>query len=155
MSKIISIVYRPASVEAKPKDHYSRVPVESAVLVEKYGIEGDKKGGHPDRQLNIMVQESLDALAQRGFKAAPGELGEQIIISGLEQDLNAMPEGVQLQFGDEAVIEIIKPRTGCDRFEAIQGKHPSEAAGQLGMMARVVRGGTIRIGDQIKILEHV
>ena len=155
MSQIISIVYRPADVPAKPEDHYSRVPVESAVLVQDYGIEGDKKGGHPKRQLNIMAQESMSALAKNGFQANPGELGEQIIINGLTQDLNTLPEGTQLQFGDHAIIEISTPRTGCDRFEAIQGRHPSEAAGQLGMMARVIQGGTINIGDQIKILEHV
>jgi MOSC domain-containing protein YiiM len=54
--------------------------------------------------------------------------------------------------GAEAVIELVKPRTGCDRFEAIQGHPPSEAAGRMGVMARVLRSGSIQVGDEVKIL---
>ena len=142
MSQIVSITYRPAEAPAKPDDHFTRLPLANVQLVAGYGIEGDRKGGHPDRQLNIMAQESLDELGTEGFMVKPGQMGEQIIVSGLAQNLNAMPEGTQLQFGDEAIIEIVKPRTGCDRFEAIQGKPPSTAADRLGMMARVLQGGT-------------
>ena len=155
MSQIVSISYRPASAPAKPEDHFTRLPLQSVQLVEGYGIEGDRKGGHPDRQLNIMAQESLTELGAEGFMTEPGQMGEQIIVSGLAHNLNTLPEGTRLQFGDEAVIELAKPRTGCERFEAIQGKPPSTAAGRLGMMARVIHSGSIRIGDSIKILEHV
>ena len=154
MGQIVSIVYRPDSVPDKPEDHYSRVPLQATKLVEGHGIEGDRKGGHPKRQINIMAQESLDQLAPAGFKVQPGEMGEQIIVSGLSADLNTLAEGTRLQLG-EAIVEITTPRTGCDRFEAIQHKQPSEAAGLLGMMARVVTGGGIRVGDTIKILEYV
>ena len=155
MSQIISIVYRPDSAPAKPADHFTRLPLESVPLVAGYGIEGDRKGGHPDRHLNIMAQESLTELGAEGFLVEPGQMGEQIIVGGLAQNLNNLPAGTQLQFGDQAIVEIVKPRTGCDRFEAIQSKHPSAAAGRLGMMARVVAGGSIRVGDSIKIMEHV
>jgi MOSC domain-containing protein YiiM len=153
MSTISSIVYRPDHVPAKPADHYSRVSLEAAQLVAGYGIEGDRKGGHPDRQVNIMSQDALDQLATEGFKTAPGAMGEQIIISGL--NINDLPSGSRIQIGQEAVVELATPRTGCDRFEAIQQLSPASAQGRLGMMGRVVQGGPIRIGDSIKILEHV
>ncbi|HLV37502.1 MAG TPA: MOSC domain-containing protein [Spirillospora sp.] len=155
MGKITSIVYRPDDVPDKPAGHYSRVPLHSAHLLEGYGIEGDRKGGHPKRNLNIMAQESLSELAGEGFKTGPGEMGEQIVISGLAENLNSLPEGTQLQIGAQAVIEVGEPRTGCERFEAIQGKHPDTAAGRLGVMARVVKGGVIHVGDSVQILQDV
>ncbi len=153
MATITSIVYRPDNVPAKPADHFSRVALETVQLVAAYGIEGDRKGGHPDRQVNIMSQETLDQLATEGFQTAPGSMGEQIIISGL--DINSLAADSRLQIGDEAVVEIVSPRTGCDRFEAIQKLPPSSAAGRLGMMCRVTQSGPIKLGDTIKILEHV
>jgi MOSC domain-containing protein YiiM len=79
-------------------------------------------------------------------------MGEQLILEGLAQDLNTLPAGTQLQIGTEAVVELVKPRTGCDRFEAIQGLSPSLIQLRMGMMARVLRGGSIAVGDEVKIL---
>lgn len=155
MSQITSISYRPANAPAKPEDRYTRLPLQQAQLVQGYGIEGDRKGGNPNRHLNIMARETLDELGGEGFMVAPGQMGEQIVVGGLGENLNALAEGTRLQFGEHAIIEVVEPRTGCDRFEAIQHKHPKAAAGRLGVMARVVHSGAIRVGDPIKILEHV
>jgi MOSC domain-containing protein YiiM len=151
MSAITSIVYTPANVERHPADFYARVPLQEATLSVKNGIEGDLKGKQPDRQLNVMTREVLDQLAAEGFQTAPGEMGEQIVVSGL--DMNTLSAGDQVQIGDEARIEIIKPRTGCDRFEHIQGLSPSLVQGRMGMMAKVVAPGVIRVGDSIKVLQ--
>jgi MOSC domain-containing protein YiiM len=152
MSAITSIVYRPQSIPAHPNDHFSRLPLQRTRLIEKYGIEGDCKGGHPERQLNIMSQESLNALSGEGFLTEPGQLGEQLIIDGLGATLNSLDEGTQLRIGAEAIVEVTSLRTGCERFEAIQGKAPSKAAGRLGLMAKVVQGGAIAVGDSVEIL---
>jgi len=151
MPEIYSIVYTPASVERHPNDYYARVPLEEAVLTVKAGIEGDLKGKQPDRQLNVMSYETLQQLAAEGFKAAPGQMGEQITLKGL--NVNTLNEGDQIQLGDEARIEVIKPRTGCDRFEHIQGKSPSLVQGRMGVMAKVVADGAIRVGDPVKVLQ--
>jgi MOSC domain-containing protein YiiM len=152
MAEVYSLVYRPRNEH--PEEHYLRVPAESVHLRVGQGIEGDRNGGkNPERQLNVMTYETMTQLAQEGFKANPGELGEQIVVSGL--DVNALPAGAQVQLGASAVIEIVKPRTGCDRFESIQNKPRGDAANRLGMMARVVVGGEVRVGDTVKALEAV
>jgi MOSC domain-containing protein YiiM len=151
MSEIYSIVYTPANVERNPQDFYARVSLQEANLTIKRGIEGDLKGRQPDRQLNVMTYETLQQLAAEGFETAPGQMGEQIILKGL--DMDALNAGDQVQLGDEARIEVIKPRTGCDRFEHIQGKSPSLVQGKMGMMAKVVAGGIIRVGDPVKVLQ--
>ncbi len=45
---------------------FNRHPLPEAMLLSGYGIDGDCKGGHPNRNLNIMDQEMLDALAAEG-----------------------------------------------------------------------------------------
>jgi MOSC domain-containing protein YiiM len=146
MAEIYSLVYKPQDENAP--DHYTRIPLESATLVAGHGIQGDLNGkGDPKRGLNVMSFETMAGLGGEGFQAQPGQLGEQIVVRGL--DVDALPGGTRLQFGDSAVIEVVKLRTGCDRFEAIQGKSAKDAQGRLGIMARVVTGGTVRVGDPV------
>jgi len=149
MAQIASIVYKPEGVP-EPPDAYLRVDIDEAHLIEGYGIEGDAKGGHPNRQLNLMSYETLTNLRALGFYTEPGQMGEQIVIHRL--DVDGLPSGARLQIGESAVVEVIKPRTGCDRFSAIQGKPLSAVEGQMGVMAKVVSSGLIRIGDAVKVL---
>jgi MOSC domain-containing protein YiiM len=149
MTQIASIVYKPQN-QPEPEDGYLRLDLDEAMLVAGYGIEGDAKGGHPDRNLNIMSYETLTNLRTQGFYTEPGQMGEQIVIHQL--DVDNLPSGTRLQLGAEAVIEVLKPRTGCDRFEKYQKKLRTQAANQMGQMARVITGGSIRVGDPVKML---
>lgn len=150
MPTVYSIVYTPDDGTPNPDDRYYRVPVSPASLVVDRGIQGDRKASSPTRQLNVMSAEVLAAQRGLGFKTEPGQMGEQIVLSGV--DLGTLAEGDRLQLGGSAVIEYIKPRTGCSRFEHVQGKLASEAAGGLGFMGRVVTGGEIRVGDAVRVL---
>jgi MOSC domain-containing protein YiiM len=153
MARVVSIVYTPRDVEVRrPMGHFARVPLDRARLVEFRGIEGDLKGGTGERQLNVMVAEAIEGLRAEGFKGDPGELGEQIVIAGVPTE--SLVPGARLQIG-EAVIEVGIPRTGCARFEAIQGKPRQSAAGRLGVMARVVTGGEVAVGDEVLVLPAV
>ena len=154
MASIYSIVYKPAPpVNEDRSGDYLRAPLRQATLVAGQGIQGDHKGGHhPDRQLNLLSQEWLEAVAQKGYKSAPGQFGEQMIISGLA--VETLAPGARLQLGDQATIEVVNARTGCARFEAAQGKTVL-GLGALGVMARVITGGEVRVGDTVKVLEAV
>ncbi len=152
MSSITSIVYKPKG-SPKTQDHYVRVPVETAALIAGYGIEGDKKGGHRKRQLNIMSLEMVEQLRDEGYKTAPGELGEQIVIAGL--DVAALAKGERLQIGESACVEIVGVREPCERFARIQGKSAASAEGRVGVLAKVITSGTIQVGDEVKVLVQV
>jgi MOSC domain-containing protein YiiM len=146
MPNLCSIVYKPANAAA-PETGYTRIPLQQAELVAGYGIDGDMKGGGKDRQLNIMTADTATLLGDEGFMAAAGQLGEQLMIAGL--DVDALAPGDRIKIGESAIIEISEPRTGCAKFERHQGKLRTEAAGRLGMMARVVAGGTVKVGDEV------
>jgi MOSC domain-containing protein YiiM len=147
--QIVSITYRPADIEQRPEDHYARVAVERATLIEGRGIAGDTKGHGGNRQLNVLLAEAVAGLRAEGFRTAPGELGEQLVIAGLEPGLLAV--GARLRLGEAAVIEVTTPRTPCSRFEHIQGKPIKAAWGKLGAMARVVCGGAIAVGAEVAV----
>ncbi|MBZ0277235.1 MAG: MOSC domain-containing protein [Anaerolineae bacterium] len=149
MSQIASIVYKPANTP-EPDDDYLRVDLDSAQLIAGYGIEGDVKGGHPKRNLNIMSYETLTNLRVLAFYTEPGQMGEQIVIHRL--DVDSLPPGTRLQLGAEAVIEVTSARTGCEKFERLQGRSRTEAAGQMGVMAQVITGGHIHVGDPVTVL---
>lgn len=151
MPHIASIVYKPADLEKRPPDYYSRIPIDKAQLKVGYGIVGDTKGKSSVRQLNIMFSEEIAELTQNGFHTQPGELGEQIVVVGLQaEDLSPAK---RLKFGESAIVELIELRTGCPRFEHIQGHAASEAAGRIGYMARVVADGEIAIGSPVEVAD--
>lgn len=154
MAKIHSIVIQPAGRRfTGSSGKFLRMPADSAELLADHGIRGDQKAGKSKtRQLNIITSGWLAEAALAGYRTRPGEFGEQVIIDGI--DMSELKPGLRLAFGDQAVIEITKPRTGCSRLEAAQGKAITpEMKAAVGYMARVVTGGFIRTGDDVRTAE--
>jgi hypothetical protein len=149
MGELVSIVYKPQDAP-EADGTYTRLPLQEARLVVGRGIEGDLKGSSAARQLNIMAAGTVANLATEGFSAAPGMMGEQLLVADVEID--SLPAGTRIQIGASACIEVTEPRTGCSKFERYQGKRREEASGRLGQMARVVTEGTIRVGDSVQVL---
>jgi MOSC domain-containing protein YiiM len=137
----------PASVVALFVCTASRAPLErrkSLELIEESGAQGDrhmKRGSR--RQVLLMEQEVLDAL-----KLAPGEVREQVTVRGL--DLNALVFGVRLKCGT-ALLEVAGPCRPCERMEEIRPGLERELEGRRGRFVRVVRAGTIAVGDEIVV----
>jgi len=144
-----SIVYSPDDGTPDPADHYFRVPLAQAALTVEGGIHGDRKGRHPDRQLNVMGTPALAELAAQGYQTGPGQMGEQLVLDGL--DVDALAPGDRVQIG-AAVIELVKARSGCERFEHIQTL--PRAGTRLGYMARVAVAGDIRVGDAVAVVRQ-
>ena len=86
MGRIVSIVHTPEGIDPRPPDHYARVPLGAATLEPGRGIVTDRKGGRPERQLNLMALETLEQLRAEGYRTAPGEMGEQLTLSGVDVD---------------------------------------------------------------------
>jgi MOSC domain-containing protein YiiM len=152
MAHIFSIVYQPEGMDyGDEREDYIRLPLENAELIPGHGIKGDQKGSsHPDRQLNLLSWEWLQELAPQGYRTEPGQFGEQLIVQGMQ--LMDLQPGDRLRLGSQAVIEITKPRNGCNRLEAAQrGKPVVGHLGPLGMMAKVIQGGPVRVGDPVTI----
>jgi MOSC domain-containing protein YiiM len=128
---------------------YNRKRLQEAVLLPGHGIEGDRKAGNPRRNLNIMDQETLAVLDAEGIPTGPGVLGENLILAGVR--LDARPPGTRLRIGAEAVIEAIALREPCYKLTPLDASMPGSVVGRVGVMARVVTGGVIRVGDEVVV----
>jgi len=153
MASIMSIVYRPDDETERPARGYLRRPLAEARLIAGYGIEHDRKGGNPKRNLNVMDEDTKAELAAEGYPTEPGALGENITLSGI--DLRTLSPGVQIQLGDEAVIALVKMRTGCDQLHTVDARFPDEGQERIGWMCRVERSGDVRVGDPVSVLTEM
>ena len=50
------------------------------------------------------------------------------------------------------MIELLRLREPCNRFESYQGRSLDDAVNLIGWMAAVVSSGRIQIGDQVTVL---
>jgi MOSC domain-containing protein YiiM len=123
------------------------IPHEEIAAVENRGFEGcvhARLGG--TRQVLLMAMETLEEL-----DVAPGAVKENITTRGIE--LRALQAGERLRIG-EALLEITIRCDPCDRMEEIRPGLKEELGGRRGMLARVVEGGRIRVGDSIRKVEY-
>jgi MOSC domain-containing protein YiiM len=115
--------------------------------------------GQPNlRQVHLMAAELYDELTGNGFDLAPGQLGENVTTRGV--DLLALARGTRLSMGAEVVLEVTGLRNPCvqiDRFRPglLAEVLYRDAAGQVvrraGVMAVVVTGGEVAVGDTITV----
>jgi len=148
MGSIYSIVYQPTDREyGSRSEDFIRVPVQQANLIAGHGIEGDRKAGHhAERQVNLLSREWLLRMQDAGFRIEPGQFGEQITL--VDIDLEHLKRGERLQLGATACIEIRQTRHPCSRLHVAQ-QVAFEGLKAVGVMGRVVTGGTIRVGDPV------
>jgi len=146
---LAAIVYKPEGVESRPADRFARAPLAEAVLRAGHGIEDDCKAGRADRHVNLTSEENAEVLRALGFRTDPGETGEQLVVRGI--DVGALKPGDRLRLGGEACLEVATQRTGCQRFQQVQGRPPAGTRDRLGVMARVVVGGVVRVGDPVRV----
>jgi MOSC domain-containing protein YiiM len=151
MPTLKSITYKPQDREVPDNlVGYFRLPLIEANLIQGYGIEGDRKGGPPRRNLNVMDDVTLAELEAEGYPVEPGKLGENLIISGM--DLRTHPHGTQVRIGDEAIVELRKLREPCEQLTAIDARMPEGVVDRVGVMCRVLRSGKIKVGDEVEVV---
>ncbi len=151
MIMIKSIVYKRRGEPEDPDAiNYQRHPLASANLIAGYGIEGDRKGGNPKRNLNVMDDITLIELEAEGYPTGPGELGENIILAGV--DLRTLAEGSRLRLGNDAIIVLGRLREPCDRLTRIDARMPASVVERVGRMCRVEQSGMIRVGDPVEMV---
>jgi MOSC domain-containing protein YiiM len=163
---------RVISLASAPTHRFSKAVVPEIRLLAGLGVEGDAHLGEtvkhrsrvardptqPNlRQVHLIHAELLAEVAAQGFAVRPGDLGENVLTEGL--DLLGLPRGARLTLG-EAEIEITGLRNPCAQIEAFQ---PGLLAQMLdrapdgglirktGVMAVVLRGGVVRVGDAIAV----
>ena len=120
-------------------------PVQAAVAVPNVGLEGDIHALKYDtRQVLFMDKETLDSL-----HLAPGIIKENITVEGL--DFSSIEDGEVFSIGPEVTMEVTGPCVPCYRMDEVRPGLQQILRGRRGILARVLGGGVIRVGDAVQV----
>ena len=146
---------------------------DSLVLIQNFGVEGDAHAGktvkhrsrvakdptQPNlRQIHLVARELLEELSLKGFKVNPGEMGENVLTSGI--DLINLPKDTILHLGPSAQVLITGLRNPCYQLDGIQNGLmqavlDKDESGNLirkaGIMGIILEGGTVVTDDDIRV----
>ena len=124
--------------------------VSSAKLVESWGIEGDAHAGTWHRQVSLLGLGQIEEFRRRGAKVEFGAFGENLVVEGYH--FRELPVGTRFQAG-EAILEMTQIGKECHSHCAIYHAMGDCIMPREGVFARVLRGGVIRTGDELVLLE--
>jgi len=122
--------------------------VTEGLFKEGYGMIGD---AHADssthRQVSLLAMESIDKMREMGFDLGPGDFAENLTTEGLE--VASLPVGTRISIGEDILLEVTQIGKECHSGCAIFRQTGKCIMPKEGVFARVLRGGSVRVGDQI------
>lgn len=131
--------------------------IEAAEVTLTGGIVGDYRGamkGMPyKRQVTLMERGDWDAaMADIGHAIAWQERRANLLVDGIDLPQVA---GVRLRIGADVVLEVTRETDPCERMEALADglKAALTADWRGGACTKVIAGGRIAVGDEIRIEE--
>jgi hypothetical protein len=152
------IVRRPETLEREILEA-GELSVDDGLVGDNWKARGsgmtDDGKAHPEMQLNIMGSRAIDLIATS--KDRWHLAGDQLFID-INLGPDNLPPGTQLTLGS-AVIEVTAmPHTGCKKFverygaDAMKFVNSDEGSAlrTRGINAKVVKGGTIKVGDVVR-----
>ena len=129
--------------------------------VRRLGLEGDRQQdlenhGGPERAVSLFSLEVIEALRAEGHPITPGSTGENLTLAGLEWA--ALAPGARLRIG-EAELQIASYASPCTNIDASFKDRRSVRvsqkvhAGWSRLYARVLKEGTVHVGDSVRVIE--
>lgn len=120
--------------------------VNLARVIRDFGLEEDHHArAGSERQLLLIEEETLRAMNLRIGEVRENLTTRGIVLTGLER-------GRILQIGSEVRLRITQPCQPCSRMDEIRPGLQQELTGRRGVLAKVESGGSISVGDPIRIL---
>ncbi len=124
--------------------------VEDAEFVEEYGIRGDAHAGKWHRQVSLLAIESIEGFNDStGYGINPGDFAENLTVEGV--NLLEIPVGGKLEVGNGVILEITQHGKQCHHDCVIFQEVGKCAMPTEGIFARVLRGGSVKVGDPVKL----
>ena len=124
----------------KPKHGGPVIPVAACTAVAEQGLVGDISFGRAARQVLLIDLETL-----KEFELAPGDVRENLTVSGISLS------GTRRLWVGEVMLEVTGDCAPCSTMDELQPGLQERIRGRRGVLARVVRGGQIQVGDQVSV----
>ncbi|GBE14020.1 MOSC domain protein [bacterium BMS3Abin14] len=125
--------------------------IASAILIPEHGIENDAHAGKWHRQVSLLARESIDKMVGKGLDVGPGDFAENLTTEGIE--LTSLPVGQRLRLGSESLVEVTQIGKVCHEHCAIYYQAGDCVMPKEGIFVRVLKGGTIKPGDGITVVD--
>jgi len=127
------------------------------------GLEGDahryRHHGGQERAVCLYSVAAIEGLRTEGHSIAPGSIGENVTVKGL--DWSAVVPGRRVLLGERVLLEVTRYTTPCQTIRGVfkggeiarvsQKAHP----GWSRVYARVLVEGLIRRDDPVRLLDAV
>ncbi|MBC8275523.1 MAG: MOSC domain-containing protein [Chloroflexi bacterium] len=124
--------------------------VKEGLLKEEFGLVGD---AHADccthRQVSLLAVESIDKMRALGLELKPGDFAENLTTEGI--DLVSLPVGTRISVGEQVILEVTQIGKECHAGCAIFQQVGKCVMPEEGVFTKVIRGGTVRVGDKIEV----
>jgi len=119
-----------------------------AELIKNHGIKDDAHAGDWHRQLSFLASESIENASSEEFKLNFGDFAENIATTGI--DWKNQPLGQIFKLGGKAVVEITQIGKECHKKCAIYYRTGDCIMPKEGVFAKILKGGIIKVGDNIE-----
>jgi len=130
-------------------------------LIPGVGLDGDGHAGYAPvrkdgtavpRHVSLLANESADKARTQGLDVKPGDFAENLATVGIH--LPSLPVGSRLRIGTEAVLRVTQIGKECHQGCSIFERLGDCVMPREGIFAEVLQGGTVRVGDEILVLDE-
>ena len=118
-------------------------------LVEQHGLKGDAHAGNWHRQISLLSLQKIEAFRAKGAEVEYGAFGENLVVDGI--DFANLPPGTIFRCGD-ALLEMTQIGKECHNHCEIYRRMGDCIMPREGVFARVLQGGTVKVGDEFQIV---
>jgi MOSC domain-containing protein YiiM len=143
MGKIVAICI-------SKKKGVQKKDVKQCRLIENYGLEGDAHAGSWHRQISLLAIEGRLVMENKGVKLNAGDFGENVLTEGV--DFTNILVGNELRLGENALVRVTQIGKECHDRCHIYYQVGDCIMPREGIFAEVLKGGEIKIDDDIEFL---
>jgi len=152
------------AIYLRPQRDVAAVAVEVVEAVEGRGLLGDRTAdrvrtapGPGKRQVTLIQSEHVPLIARWVGRETldAAILRRNLVVSGFNLVAARSPfpqQSLSIRIGDTVVISVTGECAPCSKMEAALGRGGYNAMrGHGGVTARIVRGGMLRVGDEVRV----
>ncbi len=123
-------------------------------FIEDFGLKDDAHGGDWHRQVSLLGINSINKLRAevKDYELNFGDFAENITTEGLV--LYELPIGTRMKLGNDVILEVTQIGKKCHHDCLIYKKIGKCIMPLEGIFTRVIKGGTVKPGDKISLLEN-
>jgi len=135
------------------KKGVSKKPIDEGLFKEDYGLMGDAHAASDThRQVSLLALASIEKMRRLGLEISAGDFAENLTVEGL--DLVSLPIGTRLAVGKGVILEVTQIGKECHTGCAILRQVGKCVMPKEGIFTSVVRGGSVKAGDELKVVKN-